>query len=32
VAGAVADDVDDVVDGEDLAVDESVLFQCGIQC
>ena len=32
VAGAVVDDVDDVVDGEDLAVGESVLFQHGIQC
>ena len=32
VAGAVADDVDDVVDGEDLTVGESELFQGGIQC
>jgi hypothetical protein len=32
VAGAVADDVDDVVDGEDLTVGESELFQCGIRC
>ena len=32
MAGAVVDDVDDVVDGEDLAVGESVLFQRGIQC
>ena len=32
MAGAVADDVDDVVDGEDLTVGESELFQRGIRC